>query len=336
MYDKHPIRLSILHMVPAVAERHGVSCGPLVASVGLACDELGGDGRVVRRGQVSALLRHLARRAGEPTIGFDLAHAADPVRLGPAGEAFFAGRTLRECLFAHICHMPWLQGGVTLRLVERNGRAFWHHRFASADPEQARVLNEAVAGFLTSAIRSICGDPDLPLHVLLPHRAHAPARLYDEKLRTAVSFRPGPETVVSFDARHLEAPNVLLAPRDLGRGAVALKGRDAVIDDATLIASLHLMLSTGSASGVPSLLDAARTLGIPGRSLQRRLAALDTSFERLVDEWRRTRALEMLAEGAAVGMIAHRLGYSHAAHFTRAFRRWQGMSPSDHRRRLTY
>ena len=71
------------------------------------------------------------------------------------------------------------------------------------------------------------------------------------------------------------------------------------------------------------------------RSLQRELAGEGTSFSRVVDELRLARARELL-EDQRVKLIevADELGYSDAAHLTRAFQRWTGMAPGAYRRRL--
>ncbi|EKX58787.1 Transcriptional regulator, AraC family [Rhodobacter sp. AKP1] len=105
-------------------------------------------------------------------------------------------------------------------------------------------------------------------------------------------------------------------------------------DDAALRKSLQLIFGAAAMSGRLSLVDSARTLGIAPRSLQRRLAGMDSSFETMVDDWRRERALMLIAQGQPLHEISARLGYTHQAHFTRAFARWQGMAPSRYRASL--
>ncbi|HKP55781.1 MAG TPA: AraC family transcriptional regulator [Polyangiales bacterium] len=47
----------------------------------------------------------------------------------------------------------------------------------------------------------------------------------------------------------------------------------------------------------------------------------------MLDRVRHTRALELLRSEASIDEAADRLGYTDAANFTRAFRRWTGKSP---------
>jgi AraC-like DNA-binding protein len=57
------------------------------------------------------------------------------------------------------------------------------------------------------------------------------------------------------------------------------------------------------------------------------------SYRELVDELRSQQATELLRHSdASVTDIAFDLGYTDVAHFTRAFRRWTGVSPNRYRR----
>ncbi|MGE3989835.1 helix-turn-helix domain-containing protein [Pseudorhodoplanes sp.] len=76
----------------------------------------------------------------------------------------------------------------------------------------------------------------------------------------------------------------------------------------------------------------AKRLNISARTLQRRLADWGVTFEELLDEYRRDRAFRLLMrEDHSILEIAYSLGYSDPAHFTRAFKRWTGISPRSYR-----
>lgn len=67
------------------------------------------------------------------------------------------------------------------------------------------------------------------------------------------------------------------------------------------------------------------------RTVQRRLKAWGFSFEEILDDLRRTEAINYVLSGEHSAMeIALLLGYSDAAHFTRAFRRWTGVPPREY------
>jgi AraC-like DNA-binding protein len=71
----------------------------------------------------------------------------------------------------------------------------------------------------------------------------------------------------------------------------------------------------------------ARVLGSTERTLQRRLSQSGTSFRRLVDEVRESRARALLRAGTSIAEICLLLGYTEETAFFRAFKRWTGTTP---------
>ncbi|MET0390298.1 MAG: helix-turn-helix domain-containing protein, partial [Polyangiales bacterium] len=93
------------------------------------------------------------------------------------------------------------------------------------------------------------------------------------------------------------------------------------------------VLARALESGDASLGHVARELKLSERSLQRRLAAEQQSFDGLLDEVRHTLALRYLADPRlGISELAYLLGYSEASAFHRAFRRWTGSTPAQLRK----
>ena len=88
-----------------------------------------------------------------------------------------------------------------------------------------------------------------------------------------------------------------------------------------------------SPDGPPRIDCVAQAARCSVRTLQRRLREAGLTYSGLLDEVRLEIAAQMLAEaGKRVIDIALDLGYSDQANFTRAFRRWAGVPPSEYRR----
>jgi AraC-like DNA-binding protein len=82
----------------------------------------------------------------------------------------------------------------------------------------------------------------------------------------------------------------------------------------------------------PAMAAVAADLHIEVRTLRRHLAAEDTTFQQLRDEVHQTLAIELLTTAAlSVEDVATRLGYSDAAGFSHAFKRWTGSTPGAYR-----
>jgi AraC-like DNA-binding protein len=73
----------------------------------------------------------------------------------------------------------------------------------------------------------------------------------------------------------------------------------------------------------------ARALGMSARTFTRRLAVEETTYEEIVDQLRRSLALQHLKDpGVSLSQISLLLGYESLSSFSHAFRRWTGSSPS--------
>ncbi|WNC73960.1 helix-turn-helix domain-containing protein [Thalassotalea psychrophila] len=98
--------------------------------------------------------------------------------------------------------------------------------------------------------------------------------------------------------------------------------------------TLQAMLAPHFKSFVPSITDAALITGKSKRSIQRYLQNEGLSYRDLIGKMRFDIAKKRLSKSDdTVVEIAADLGYSSIAHFTRAFKRWQGMTPSQFRQK---
>jgi AraC-like DNA-binding protein len=76
----------------------------------------------------------------------------------------------------------------------------------------------------------------------------------------------------------------------------------------------------------------AEIVGVHPQTLQRALQTRAINYRQLVDEVRAEQATALLRVGdASLTDIAFDLGYTDVTHFTRAFRRWTGVSPRQFR-----
>ena len=86
------------------------------------------------------------------------------------------------------------------------------------------------------------------------------------------------------------------------------------------------------ASGTLSKKRVAEKLHLSPRNLQLKLAAKETSYQDILLNTRQRLALSYLNQSKfAITEIAFLLGYADSSNFTRAFRHWHGVSPTDYR-----
>lgn len=134
----------------------------------------------------------------------------------------------------------------------------------------------------------------------------------------------------TFAARQLEEP---IRTADPALYALISSTADRIIEDAygrsPLAYAIQSVLPDAMATGAFSVHDLAARLGLSARSLQRHLAAEQTSFREVLDAHRHKTACRRLrASDLSLGEIAAEIGYADQAVFSRAFQRWEGTSPS--------
>ena len=106
------------------------------------------------------------------------------------------------------------------------------------------------------------------------------------------------------------------------------------MNERQLIRSLEDEVRTLLPAGYPTVEQGAGCVGVSVRTLQRRLHHHGLTYSELVEHVRHEEACRLLQEhGRGIAEIAVRLGYSDPSHFSRAFRRWEGISPRVYRLR---
>jgi AraC-like DNA-binding protein len=208
-------------------------------------------------------------------------------------------------------------------------------RFEATRPlgELSRPLLEAVVVSVKTVLASIA--PGLRVEsVAFPFAAPSYAALARSQLACKVVY--GARWAgLAVPTAALDVP-LRLADPDSFREAAAVCQRelDKLTARETVATGVRRLLLAPH-GGFPALPVVARLLHMTPRSLHRRLIDEGTSYRALLDDVRRTLALEHLRAGKlSIAEIADALGYSDLANFRRAFKRWEARPPSAVRRVL--
>lgn len=189
------------------------------------------------------------------------------------------------------------------------------------------LVEEAFANFMTIGI-NLVGDGFRPLRIELAYPEPAYSAAYQKVFGCEIRFGTT-ENIFLFDPRWYEQPLATSDPfsnRQL-REFIAYhhdRTKEAVETTEAVERLLRQRLQKRtSISGV------AKTLGMSERTLRRRLAEASVSFQGLLDDLRKNKALELLSNPhMSVEQIAFAVGFTDPHNFRRAFRRWTGTTPS--------
>jgi len=106
----------------------------------------------------------------------------------------------------------------------------------------------------------------------------------------------------------------------------------ASLDCNNVVSQVRSEVVSLMATGVPNIDFVAEKLNFSQRSLQRKLNDSGTSYKDLVENIRQTTAEQHLNQNRlSLGEISYLLGFSNVANFSRAFKRWKGVTPGVYR-----
>lgn len=183
-------------------------------------------------------------------------------------------------------------------------------------------------GIICHGLKALSGGRAQPQLVTLPHSPVAPKEVYRQAYGCPVKFM-APAASVRLRVSDLKIvvsendPQV----KELALGYLEqLGGKPQTLFSDRVRRLVRNFLGTDHAGHTVI----ARSLSIHPRTLQRRLEAEGVTFERLVDDVRKGRFLELIGLHSGLGLtqIAHILGYAEVSVLTRSCRRWFGVTPT--------
>lgn len=278
---------------------------------------------VLNRAAESTGCRHLGLLTGR------LWHLAD---LGLVGELARNSPTVGEALDRLVVNQHMNSEGSLAFLVHRGAAVdFGYSIYVPFEGSVAKMHDAVLAGGM-NFMRDLCGADFRPTEVLFPHASPADERPLREHFGAPLRFNAG-FAALRFSASWLARATEGADAGRLRRAEAELAKRDRQsLDDAVHRAVRRLMLH-GRASG----LDVAQALSLHRRTLNRRLAAEGTTFQRVLDRVRLAVAQQLLDDTRlSQPNIAEILGYRDEVSFLRAFRRWTGSTPGAWRRRTAH
>ncbi len=315
--------------IRSALESRGVDADELFREAGLDVSALSNPLARYPLAATTRLWRLAVEATGDPAFGLEVARHTRPTYFHALGFSLAASGSLTEAFERIVRYFRLVSDAADMALEPLDGAYRFSVRLV--DPEQ-RPADEAVDAFLALAVRvcRVLRDRTFnPLSVSLRRPAPPNPAPFQRYFRVPVEFGQEEDVLVfdraSFDAR-LGGGNEELARMNDQVVASHL----ATLGEGRLSPRLHHLLVEHLPHGEPNEADLAARLGTSLRNLQRRLADEGTSYKDVLDDTRRELARSYLSEGThSVSEIAYLLGFLAASSFTRAFRRWEGMSPTE-------
>ena len=331
------VRSSILEGYEPLALRIGVDPIAELVRVGLPPAALNDPDTFISFGGFIRLIEHTAMAGRCPDFGLRLAQCQGTGKAGPLLILMRHAATLQDALLTGATHLFVLSSDYQFSIVPvGTNRQLVDLTLDISVPQlrsRAQTIEHSL-GYIVQLISLISQGQVRPSLALLPHPRQGPLRNYASVLGCACWFEM-PVAAIRIAATDLQ---LALPDRNplLQQMALSYIEENFGAPEQLYADRVRLLMRRFLSAGPVLQDDVAKALSVHAKTLQRRLLNEGHTFSDLLDEVRRDRFLELLAQPSDLSLtqLSLMVGYSEPAALTRSCRRWFGCTPTEMRQQV--
>ncbi|WP_348529780.1 AraC family transcriptional regulator [Pseudomonas sp. BN417] len=282
--------------------------------------------------QFSALLELCAKRSANPLFGLQFGLHQGSRALGSLLYVIQSADTVGDALKALTQYFHVHSSGAEIHLERQGGSARLLYEVTEGDAASVRQTVELAMGIGAQLMQSLLGHPWKPNVLLMRHPAGEALGAYRRLLGTTPRFDSAVNAWVFEDAL-LETPLSATDERfqQLARSHIDELARITLQE---LPSYVQKLLRNLLPYGHITIEQVAGHMQLSPRTLQRYLQAEGTGFQELLDQTRQAMATRYICDSSIrLTQLAELLGYADLSAFSRAFTRWNGVSPQKWKQR---
>jgi AraC-like DNA-binding protein len=320
-------------MVLASFDAVGLDARRLCTAAGLSYVQMTDPDARVPRDMSGRLWREAARQSDDPLIGLHAGERVAPSANNLLSHMVLSSATFLEGLERTLLYQRLLAHGRVLTLQKR--RDVYAMCFQRVDGDLPITRNEIE--FMTAAfvrLGRFAVARQWRLHgVRFEFATPGDAAEYERVFRCRVEFAQGENSLlVPLDVMTEPLPHhcpAVLDALQIAADAALHRVQHPTIAGEVRTRILARMRSKRTDTSVEAI---AAEMHVSARTLQRRLEAENASFSSVLEQAQHDRCVELLGGPATLEEIGAAVGLSGSRALARAFKRWTGRTPSEHRR----
>lgn len=307
---------------------HNVAIAPLLQRAGFSAHDFDVPHQRISAASEGKFLEFTAEALDDSAFGLHLAEGANPREAGLLYYVTSAASNVGEALVLFGRYSRIVNEAVRIKHAPAREGLIAEISFIGLSRHATKQVTEFGVGVTIKALREIAGRKIRPTHLSFLHARNSDLREFEAFFGCPVEFgASGDQVAFSNETLALplvtEDPHLLETLRPICDEAAKERGTAVGSLRATVENEAQKLLPHGKAHRH------AKTLGHSERTLTRRLADENTTYEEVVDQLRRSLALQYVKEPSlSLSQIAWLLGYEGSSSFNHAFVRWTGRSPS--------
>lgn len=330
--QQHPVvegcvRLGPLAGVPQLLREFGCDPAVVFKTVGLEAALFDDCENVISFTIMGRLLASCTAQTRCPHFGLLVGQRTGPECMGLVGQLLGCSSDVGTALRSLILHLHVHDRGAAPMLSVGPDTAVISYLIYQPEVEATDQIYDGVVGILYNTLRTLCGPGFAPVEVLFARRPPADTEPYRRFFQAPLRFDQEQPAVV-FPVKWLDHKLPGADPQQIRLVTERIAALDR-LEQRDLVGRLRCALPPLLMTRGASLERAAELFSLHPRTLNRRLAEAGCTFQGLVEEVRSVLACQLLGNTAmSVSQIAAALQYAETSAFTRAFRRWTGLSPT--------
>ena len=269
----------------------------------------------------------------DPCFGIRVASFWHPTTLHALGYSWLASNTLEEAFERMSRYTRVINtGAIGVLKMRKTDEAC--HLILDLSKAQLAPLPETVdyvMAMLMIMCRTAYNEELRPIRVSFQHPKPKCTSCFSEFFNAPIDYLQ-PETALSIEPQVCSTPLTTANPELVRINDQVVTNYLAQLDRSDVTMQVRAKLIERLPSGKITEEEIASSINVSQRSLQRRLREQGMSFTQLLENTRSELGLQYVRDPQrSFNEIAFLLGFAEPGNFSRAFKRWYGKSPTQHR-----
>ncbi len=323
VYQTHKIALLIELM-----RDQGISADRCLQGTELTVESVYDSNSRISKREIIAIYRNVVQQTKDPAVGLKAGKNVKVTHYGLYGYALLSSRNLRDALLFGIRYHGLADSTVQIALESDKNIASLVLTDLLGIDDIVPFSIEFQYGLTLSILQDILGQQFDFIECFASYPRPEYSTYYNDLLGCEVYFDQ-PQNACRFDAGWLDQPLLRSNPITL---EMVRKICDQKLKElrktSSIVKQVHDIM-IADAGKFPAISDVASMLNITSRTLRRKLKNEGTSYHDILADIRKNLAIEYLTStNMSIEDIAERLGYTDAANFRHAFKRWTNKTPN--------
>jgi AraC-like DNA-binding protein len=317
-----------------ILSEEGITAEQALAGSGISSSAVMDPATRISTRQLLTVFNNALQLSKDPTLALRAGKRINITHFGMYGYALLSSPTPRDAIEFALKYRPLTAPLIGLAFHEKDGVPIWEFSDVLAlgtDSPLFRFILEFQLGTQLSLHGDILGDTAIPLEIRVTYPAPGHVASYEQLLGCHVHFGQAVNEV-RFNNNWLERKLAYANPITASLVRETCDQLLAELRTASGLASKVSAMLLAQPGRFPDIEALAAQLHMTPRTIRRKLQMQGTSYQKISADVRKQLAIDYLRKThMSNDDIAAALGFSDAANFRLAFKRWTGKTPSDYR-----